>query len=636
MSFGRRLRLFFAGIVVVPLVVLAVLVLQVSNDSRDGQADARLAAGLNTARALYDEAIASAPDEAKRIATQVGPTLTDPDRGQLQRIAERARSEPTIAAVRVVAPSGMTLASAGPADAIAVGRSEIRSNAGGTLGTVRVAILGSSRFTARLRELTRRDVALVTDGGTGASTTDVDPAALPDGSASGAVDVQVPGRGDTRAAALSLSGAGPGARLVILTPVGSGFVASEPLVAIGLALFFAVAFLLIALLLRNLQARVAAMLAAARSIGEGNFDHRVPIEGNDEMAGLARELNRMSDRLSSQMAELRRQRREIDESIRRIGEAFASGLDRTALLELVAETAASACGAEAARVTLGDRGGAAITAGSPEHLEAVLEEAGDTARIARGDGEAGGDGTHSIGQALIDRSSDDDLLCVLSVARRGEPFSNQDREALRYLLAQTMTSIENIDLHERVSEQALTDDLTGISNYRQFREWLVHELARVERFGGRLALVLLDIDDFKIVNDSLGHLVGDRVLQRIGEILRRESRTVDLAARYGGEEFVLALPETAGEGAVKIAERLREAIASAGVSNGDVGEPVAVTASLGIAVAPDEADDARSLIAAADRALYEAKQRGKNRVVRAADLNGREELGQGNRIQRRN
>ena len=124
------------------------------------------------------------------------------------------------------------------------------------------------------------------------------------------------------------------------------------------------------------------------------------------------------------------------------------------------------------------------------------------------------------------------------------------------------SSIENIALHELVSEQAVTDELTGLSNNRRFRELIAKEAARAERFGHELSLIMLDIDDFKQINDTYGHLQGDKVLRMVGRVLQLESRGVDEPARYGGEEFAVALPETGLEGALDLAERVRARIES--------------------------------------------------------------------------
>jgi diguanylate cyclase (GGDEF)-like protein len=204
------------------------------------------------------------------------------------------------------------------------------------------------------------------------------------------------------------------------------------------------------------------------------------------------------------------------------------------------------------------------------------------------------------------------------VARPGEPFTAAEREVFLYLVGQVSSSIENIALHELVSEQAVTDELTGLSNNRRFRELISKEAVRAERFGHELSLIILDIDDFKQINDSYGHLQGDEVLRMVGRVLHLESRGVDEPARYGGEEFAVALPETGLDGALELAERIRARIESEHVSRGDGASAVRVTASIGAASMRDSADGAESLIAAADGALYEAKRAGKNRVVPAA------------------
>ena len=134
---------------------------------------------------------------------------------------------------------------------------------------------------------------------------------------------------------------------------------------------------------------------------------------------------------------------------------------------------------------------------------------------------------------------------------------------------------------------------------------------------------MLDIDDFKQINDTYGHLQGDKVLRMVGRVLQLESRGVDEPARYGGEEFAVALPETGLEGALDLAERVRARIESEQVPRAGGAGAVSVTASVGAASMPGSADGAEALIAAADAALYEAKRAGKNRVASARRAAGR-------------
>jgi diguanylate cyclase (GGDEF)-like protein len=165
----------------------------------------------------------------------------------------------------------------------------------------------------------------------------------------------------------------------------------------------------------------------------------------------------------------------------------------------------------------------------------------------------------------------------------------------------------------RVASQAATDSLTGLANRWTFDEELALEWRRAERVGDPLALILLDIDDFKSVNDGYGHQAGDEILRRVGRVLAGGVRHVDLAARYGGEEFGVIVPETDLEGAVELAERLRAALEAEEVELQD-GTKLSVTASFGAAVKGD-LPGGENLVAAADEALYEAKRAGKNRVA---------------------
>jgi diguanylate cyclase (GGDEF)-like protein len=178
-------------------------------------------------------------------------------------------------------------------------------------------------------------------------------------------------------------------------------------------------------------------------------------------------------------------------------------------------------------------------------------------------------------------------------------------------------SIENADLHETVQRQALTDELTGLSNLRHFDDQLTGEIERSRRFNQPVGLVMLDIDDFKIVNDTYGHQQGDIVLSKVARVLRELSRDIDEAARYGGEEMAVILPQTDLDGAELAAERMRQAIEQLSIERIDGDDPLHVTASFGVASLPENAKDKEALIAEADAALYRAKRGGKNAVRRS-------------------
>jgi diguanylate cyclase (GGDEF)-like protein len=194
----------------------------------------------------------------------------------------------------------------------------------------------------------------------------------------------------------------------------------------------------------------------------------------------------------------------------------------------------------------------------------------------------------------------------------GSAFSEDQIETVASLAAQATVALENARLHGIVERQALLDGLTGLANRRSADQKLRAEVARARRFGDRVCLVLADLDDFKNVNDTFGHPVGDEALRLFAATLAATVREMDLAARWGGEEFALVLPGTDAEGGARLAERAREALERC-VLRVEGGE-VLVTASFGVASLPP-ADDADALVAAADEALYEAKRTGKNRVM---------------------
>jgi diguanylate cyclase (GGDEF)-like protein len=167
----------------------------------------------------------------------------------------------------------------------------------------------------------------------------------------------------------------------------------------------------------------------------------------------------------------------------------------------------------------------------------------------------------------------------------------------------------------RESRQALerlsaTDPLTGLFNRRWMMEALENEVRRSRRLKHSFAVIMADVDHFKRFNDAHGHPAGDAVLKRVAEILRESTRDVDVVARYGGEEFFVLMPETEGEGAADVADRVRERLAAERLPGGG-----SVTLSFGVAEFPAHGDVGETLIGIADAALYQAKREGRDRVV---------------------
>ncbi|MBC7793610.1 MAG: diguanylate cyclase [Clostridia bacterium] len=198
----------------------------------------------------------------------------------------------------------------------------------------------------------------------------------------------------------------------------------------------------------------------------------------------------------------------------------------------------------------------------------------------------------------------------------------QMNQELESLVAERTRQL--VETNARLHELTMTDDLTGLYNQRWLHTRLDEEYARARRHSLALAVLMLDVDRFKNVNDSNDHIVGSAVLRRVGEILKQGVRGIDVAVRYGGDEFCVVLPQTTLGGAMAVAERLRLSIAKADVGDEDIGK-LGVTISIGVASLADcEATTGKELLQSADKALYLAKENGRNRVV---GVNGKGTVG---------
>lgn len=199
--------------------------------------------------------------------------------------------------------------------------------------------------------------------------------------------------------------------------------------------------------------------------------------------------------------------------------------------------------------------------------------------------------------------------------RRPQPLAAFRIELLDTLGQILATALETARLHEALTSQATHDSLTGLLNRRGLEEQYLAEYARAVRFGWPLAAVMLDLDHFKAMNDTYGHLAGDHALRQVAQLFREHLRSFDLAGRYGGEEFLLILPNSGKPGALSVAEKLRDLVASQPVCWG--GREIPLTVSAGVAGFPDDTRESEELIRLADAALYAAKRGGRNRVCAA-------------------
>ncbi|HEY4485199.1 MAG TPA: sensor domain-containing diguanylate cyclase [Nitrospiria bacterium] len=195
----------------------------------------------------------------------------------------------------------------------------------------------------------------------------------------------------------------------------------------------------------------------------------------------------------------------------------------------------------------------------------------------------------------------------------GRPFDEKDRDLLHILVDQASIAMERSHLYERMSNLAVTDDLTKLYNFRYLDLTLDREIKRCQRYGTVLSLIFLDMDYFKFVNDTHGHLAGSKALVETAHILLEQLRTIDIIARYGGDEFVVVLPDTDVETARRIAHRIQKTLREHSFLKAE-GLKVGMTASFGIAGYPEHAQTKRDLVRLADQAMYQAKNSGRDRI----------------------
>jgi diguanylate cyclase (GGDEF)-like protein/putative nucleotidyltransferase with HDIG domain len=227
---------------------------------------------------------------------------------------------------------------------------------------------------------------------------------------------------------------------------------------------------------------------------------------------------------------------------------------------------------------------------------------------------------HVISLFYIPISYEEKLLGLLVGFKcESEAEWNSDNEVfLKSVADQVATGVVNARLYARVQRQATTDGLTGLLNHRTGQEKLTEQLRLSERYQRNIAVIMIDVDHFKAINDTYGHPAGDTVLKAVAKLIQRDCRDVDLPVRYGGEEFLLVLPEINLEGAATVAERIRKNLEQEVIDHENIS--ISVTASMGVATFPEDARSQQQLLDLADKALYASKRNGRNQVHTASDL----------------
>jgi diguanylate cyclase (GGDEF)-like protein len=624
-SFRNRLALFFVLIVIVPMLAVTFLLFRLIGQSETGKSNAAIAAQYRVAQRLFSEQRDAAfnviDNEIRNDAVFVS-SLQD---GNRRRAAKRARQLVKFHTIKriVLIRNGRIFLDAGKHTAIAPAVRRVESSTKRRLGTLEISVVDARTYARRVHELTGLHI-IVRDGRRLLASTlpGVDARELPVGDGR---EVHVHGR-DYRV--VSFNDTTPftdqNLRVSALGTVTgiAGRIRDGRLTAAGILLgFFLIAIACAVLVSRTLQQQIAGFLAAARRLAAGDFSAKVPTVGHDEFAALGEEFNKMSEELEQRLDELGQERERVQKAMLRLGEAVAANLDRDALLELVVRTAVDGVGADAGRacvrlpeaLTLQERS----RVGNLDGLEAVVESVESQALRAGAPREVSNGVANAIAHPLRGADGGTDVVGVVSIGRAGRPFTPGDRDLFSYLASQAARSIENVQLHETAARESITDDLTGLPNRRAFDDALANEIERSKRYGTGVGLVILDLDNFKAVNDTYGHQQGDIVLREVARVLRETSREIDHPARYGGEELAVVVPGTDLDGTFNFAERMRERIGDLRIPRMDGSGPITITTSCGVAAVPPVAADEGLLVAAADAALYEAKRSGKNKSVRA-------------------
>lgn len=423
-------------------------------------------------------------------------------------------------------------------------------------------------------------------------------------------------------------------RLVASTPSGPLTDVSRRLLlpmlgVLALALFATSALALV--LARHLTQPLEELSAGALAIAEGRFDHQIPVRSRDEVGQLAIAFNEMRDRLASSYSQLSSSRDQLQRAVRRVGETLRSTHDMNQMLGSILNTAADAVDADAAvlwRFTPSRDGlQASLAVGLDGHAKGtvpvghgivgfVAERAQPVFLPSQGGPRPARGEPPFPATIAVPIYSEDRIAAVLAAYRNDEsrPFGPEDLETVVFLAEQGGVAIENVLLHEEAQRLSLTDGLTGTWNRRYFQMQFRQILATATRFDRHFSVLMLDLDHFKVLNDTYGHQRGDAVLVEFARRVKETLREVDTFARYGGEEFIVLLPETDEVGARTTGEKIREEIRSQPF--GALGEePVPVTVSIGVASYPRHGERFDVLVESADKALYAAKQAGRDRVV---------------------
>ncbi|HEX2850136.1 MAG TPA: diguanylate cyclase, partial [Acidimicrobiales bacterium] len=386
---------------------------------------------------------------------------------------------------------------------------------------------------------------------------------------------------------------------------------------------------------------VNTLVEAAQAVSRGDFDRHVDVAGDAEISALGRAFNQMTVDLREQVRQLEQSRNEFRTAIARLGDVLVSTHDIGGIIDVVLEAATLTTKGEAAvffeRVAMPARIRASAVHGVGSVPDLELNGTGIAGAAARRLGPVSFPGPDDLAPdeppvtaaVAVPVVSDGRLFGVIGVyGRRNDSlFSEEDVHTLQTLARQAEVAIGNVMLHDETQRQARTDGTTGLWNRREFELRAREAVKESERFHDPFGVIVVDVDDFKRINDRWDHSTGDAALIWIASKLSEGTREIDVVARWGGEEFIVLLPRAGLDETHLVAERVRSVIAREPMVDGAVTIPI--TVSVGYAVQPFDGRTADDLFKAADAALLRAKRNGKNRVERAITDEGVPEMSEG-------
>jgi len=645
-----RLVAAFVAVVLVPLLVVVFLLtsaLPAALADRQGQGlvpGGRFAATV--VAELCSRARGAAEAAGRASATTAPQETTAPDelRNALDQIVRSGVAD----GVRVVDADGASRAEAGAAPALplrdcmagdavrtgpdvqVVGAVQLQRPGGGAAGAAVAAFTVDDALARRLQEVAGSgQVAFLLDGEVIASSGPVPPALVEAAKSGGEDLVLVDGQH------AFLTGARPGQPVGVLLTQPDNEATQVLPYALAAAVVVGLLATGIAVLLARATTRPLEELGdAAARVSSGDLTTVIPVRSRDEVGRLARAFNSMTDELRRYIGALEASRDELQAGVARLGEALSGTHDLARILNVVLETAQASTRARAGAVLLLDDDGTELTIAVQHGLEehdvrtdlrlavgvgviGQVAHSGNAVRGRMGDGpghlHAGPGEPNETALIAVPLKSSTKVIGVLVLFEcgGGGEFGDDDLQTLRTFTSQATVAVDNVLLHEETRKLSITDGLTGLWNYRYFQMTVGKEIERAARFNRPSALLMLDLDHFKLVNDVHGHQRGDAVLVELADRVRRTVRDVDTLARYGGEEFVVVLPETDEKGAIQAAERINAVVRRHpfGVAGE---EPLEITVSIGVALFPTHGTTSAGLLRRADEALYAAKRGGRD------------------------